>query len=256
MEGGWKLWCECGYESFTGCGVPSKAFGEHIAETEETPMMDANSVFTIQSSSSDYIILDTRTYNEYTQMTLPNSYYCGGGELLYRIHEMIKSLTTIVFIHCAARTRSIIGTHSLLNARLSNPVYCCCNGTMGWQLAKLEVERGATRVCPSPSPSSLLKSQQLALGVMERYGVQKCSWEQLCEWQLQHNEGKRTLFFFDVRLPNEYNEGKFFLSLFFACHSYEIHTNNKNTHRASPRSSVSTWWATSTSNRRICRSMG
>ena len=72
----------------------------------------------------------------------------------------------IVVVNCAGRTRSIIGTQSLVNAgfgggegekeregekegegEVVGGVYACRNGTMGWCLEGLEVERGAERRC-------------------------------------------------------------------------------------------------------------
>jgi 3-mercaptopyruvate sulfurtransferase SseA len=43
------------------------------------------------------------------------------------------------------RTRSIIGTQSLRNAGLPNPVYALRNGTIGWTLAGFDLERGQQR---------------------------------------------------------------------------------------------------------------
>ena len=39
-----REWREKGLEVFSGCGVPSKAFGEHVAETGHTPMLSAHQV--------------------------------------------------------------------------------------------------------------------------------------------------------------------------------------------------------------------
>jgi 3-mercaptopyruvate sulfurtransferase SseA len=50
-----------------------------------------------------------------------------------------------VIVNCAGRTRSIIGTQSLRNAGLPNPVYALRNGTIGWTLAGFDLERGQQR---------------------------------------------------------------------------------------------------------------
>ena len=50
-----------------------------------------------------------------------------------------------VVVNCAGRTRSIIGARVLQRMRLPN-VVSLRNGTMGWLLAGLELERGADRV--------------------------------------------------------------------------------------------------------------
>ena len=58
---------------------------------------------------------------------------------------------TLVVVNCAGRTRSIIGCQSLSNAGIPNRVVALKDGTMGWDLAGFECERGATRVAPAPS---------------------------------------------------------------------------------------------------------
>ena len=56
-----------------------------------------------------------------------------------------------VVINCAGRTRSIIGARVLQRMKLPN-VVSLRNGTSGWLLAGLELERGADRVeLPAPS---------------------------------------------------------------------------------------------------------
>jgi hypothetical protein len=54
-----------------------------------------------------------------------------------------------VVVNCAGRTRSIIGCQSLRNAGIPNRVVALKDGTMGWDLAGFECERGATRVAPA-----------------------------------------------------------------------------------------------------------
>ena len=50
---------------------------------------------------------------------------------------------TLVVVNCAGRTRSIIGCQSLRNAGIPNKVVALKDGTMGWDLAGFECERGA-----------------------------------------------------------------------------------------------------------------
>ena len=50
--------------------------------------------------------------------------------------------TTLVVVNCAGRTRSILGAESLRRAGIPNQVVALRNGTMGWELAGLQCERG------------------------------------------------------------------------------------------------------------------
>src|SRR5258708_25755679 len=52
---------------------------------------------------------------------------------------------TTIIVNCAGRTRSIIGTQSLINAGVANKVLALRNGPIGWTLAKQDLEHGADR---------------------------------------------------------------------------------------------------------------
>src|SRR6185503_5310903 len=67
------------------------------------------------------------------------------AELVLRVRELAPDPATRVIVNCAGRTRSIIGTQSLVNAGIPNPVAALRNGTIGWVLAGQELDRGASR---------------------------------------------------------------------------------------------------------------
>ena len=97
------------------------------------------------------MILDSRPYDEYHRMNIPAGIDVPGAELAYRVHDLAPDPDTLVVVNCAGRTRSIIGCQSLRNAGIPNPVVALKDGTMGWELAGFECERGAQRVAPPPS---------------------------------------------------------------------------------------------------------
>ncbi len=68
-------------------------------------------------------------------MSIPGSISVPGGELALRVESLTPSPQTPVIVNCAGRTRSIIGTQSLINAGVPNPVHALRNGTIGWTLA-------------------------------------------------------------------------------------------------------------------------
>ena len=91
------------------------------------------------------MILDARRFDEYQTMSIPGGISVPGAELVLRVAELAPDPRTRVIVNCAGRTRSIIGTQSLLNAGIPNPVAALRNGTIGWTLAGQQLEHGQTR---------------------------------------------------------------------------------------------------------------
>ncbi|MGB8992236.1 MAG: rhodanese-like domain-containing protein [Desulfobaccales bacterium] len=205
LEGGIFGWRDAGFELFSGVGSYSKAFGEWIAETYHTPYVTAPEEHHKIKNHENQIILDCRPTSEYHRMTIPGSINAPGADLVYRVHDAVTDPNALVVVHCAGRTRSILGTQSLVNAGIPNPVAALENGTMGWQLAGFELEYGQTRSAPSPSPEGLARAKECASRVAGRFGVRKIPYEILKQWMAEG--GERTLYVIDVRLPEEFAAG-------------------------------------------------
>src|SRR3546814_14009942 len=101
--------------------------------------------------------------DEYHKMNIPGGIDVPGAELVYRVRDLAPDPDTLVVVNCAGRTRSIIGCQSLINADLPNKVMALRNGTMGWHLAGLDVERGAQRQC-GPVSDEALRSEERRVG--------------------------------------------------------------------------------------------
>ena len=85
---------------------------------------------------------------------------------------MVPDPRTKIIVNCAGRTRSIIGAQTLINFGVPNPVYALENGTQGWYLSDLKLERGSDRRYPEHVDAALLPAQQAtARTLMERFGV-------------------------------------------------------------------------------------
>jgi rhodanese-related sulfurtransferase len=121
------------------------------------------------------------------------------------VPDRVPSPDTLVVVNCAGRTRSIIGAQSLRNAGLPNPVVALENGTMGWELAGLELARGREEALPAPSPEGLRRAQALADKVAERFAIRRIDDATLARFRNEADE--RTLYLFDVRSPEEYVAG-------------------------------------------------
>jgi rhodanese-related sulfurtransferase len=205
LDGGISGWRDAGFELFEGVGSYSKAFGEWIAEEYHTPHITPQEEHNRAADHEKQIILDCRPRDEYHRMTIPGSINAPGADLVYRVHDAVSNPSALVVVHCAGRTRSIIGAQSLVNAGIPNPVVALENGTMGWQLAGFELEYGQTRSAPSPSPEGLSKAKECASRLARRFGVRKIPYGTLMKWMTERDE--RTTYMIDVRLPEEFEAG-------------------------------------------------
>jgi rhodanese-related sulfurtransferase len=203
LEGGCEGWRAAGFELFRGVNVPSKAFGEFVEHHYGTPRIPPAELKRLQSMKQ-VVIVDSRPFEEYRRMSIPGGIDVPGAELAWRIHDLAPKPDTVVVVNCAGRTRSIIGCQSLLNAGIPNPVVALKDGTMGWDLAGLECERGAERVAPPPSKEGRTKALAAAERVARRFAVRFCSSEDLGAWK---RDAGRTLYILDVRTREEYERG-------------------------------------------------
>jgi rhodanese-related sulfurtransferase len=205
LTGGVPAWQAAGYEVFSGINVPSKAFGEYIEHRYDTPRITAAELAARRAAGERLVILDSRPMEEFRNMSIPGGIDCPGAELVYRVFDAAPDPDTLVVVNCAGRTRSIIGAQSLINAGVPNRVVALKDGTMGWQLAGLEVATGRTEHAAPPTPAGLAKAQAAAARVGERHGVRPIDRATLREFEGEADA--RTLYVFDVRTPDEYAAG-------------------------------------------------
>jgi rhodanese-related sulfurtransferase len=200
LEGGCAAWKAAGLELFRGVNVPSKAFGEFVEHQYGTPRIAPGELRRLQQLKK-VLVVDSRPFEEYHRMNIPGGIDVPGAELVYRIHDLAPSPDTLVVVNCAGRTRSIIGCQSLLNAGIPNPVVALKDGTMGWELAGFECERGAARAAPAPSNDGRAKALAAAERVARRFGVRFCGSQDISIWK---KDGARTLYILDVRTREEF----------------------------------------------------
>jgi rhodanese-related sulfurtransferase len=204
MAGGTQAWAAAGFELFSGVNVPSKAFGEFIEHTNDTPNITAPELEQLLRERADVVVLDSRPYEEYSRVSIPTSTNVPGAELVLRAREIAPSPETLVVVNCAGRTRSIIGAQSLINAGLPNKVLALRNGTMGWSLAGFTCDSGKDHRAPRVAAKTHEWARAAALRVAERCGVERIDRNKLEQFR---RDGSRTLYLFDVRDPAEYEAG-------------------------------------------------
>jgi rhodanese-related sulfurtransferase len=107
-------------------------------------------------------------------------------------------------VNCAGRTRSIIGTQSLINAGIPNEVNALRNGTIGWTLAGQELDKGQSRRFKEVSENTASEASARARSVADRANVKRTTLAEIAKWQSQ---AERTTYFFDTRTPEEYEAG-------------------------------------------------
>jgi rhodanese-related sulfurtransferase len=201
LEGGLQTWRDAGYEVFQDVNSYAKAFGELVESRRHTPSLSADEVARLIADKADIAILDVRRFDEYTTMNIPGSVSVPGAELVLRAGEAAPNPDTTIIVNCAGRTRSIIGTQSLINAGLPNKVRALRNGTIGWTLARHQLEHGAAR---RGDIGLFDGARDNAREVAYRAGVCRLDAREAASLA---TETGRTLYRFDVREAEEYTAG-------------------------------------------------
>ncbi|KGE67413.1 MULTISPECIES: rhodanese-related sulfurtransferase [Pseudomonas] len=204
LEGGLDGWRKAGGELFIDVNVPSKAFGELVESERHTPSLAAEEVQALLDSQADVVVLDARRFDEYQTMSIPTGISVPGAELVLRARELAPDPATRIIVNCAGRTRSIIGTQSLINAGVANPVSALRNGTIGWTLAGQKLAHGQSRRFAPTSEEHRQVAAADARRVADKARVGRATLADLQAWQ---QEATRTTYLFDVRTPEEFEAG-------------------------------------------------
>ena len=205
LDGGTPAWDAAGFVLFSGVNVPSKAFGEWVEHHYGTESVDAAELKRWIDEGRDTVVLDSRPLEEFRSMSIPTGINVPGGELAYRIGDLAPDPATTVVVNCAGRTRSILGAESLRRAGVPNPVVALRNGTMGWELAGFQCERGQTRRYAPGVPATAGVAQSRARAFAEESGVGvigPLDLERFLE------DPDRTLHVLDVRDPGEFAQAR------------------------------------------------
>jgi rhodanese-related sulfurtransferase len=201
LAGGLDAWAAAGFELFEDVNSYAKAFGELVEQRRHTPSLPADEVAALISSGADIAILDVRRFDEYATMNIPGSVSVPGAELVLRAAKAAPDPATTIVVNCAGRTRSIIGTQSLINAGIPNKVVALRNGTIGWTLAKHRLEHGSTR---RGGIGAFAGAEANARDVAYRAGVRRLAPRDFAAIKAQAH---RSLYCFDVRDAEEYAAG-------------------------------------------------
>ncbi|MBH5371898.1 rhodanese-like domain-containing protein [Bradyrhizobium glycinis] len=201
LAGGLRAWHDAGFEVFEDVNSYSKAFGELVEARRHTPSLSADQVAKLIADKANIAILDVRRFDEYATMNIPGSVSVPGAELVLRAGKAAPDPDTTIIVNCAGRTRSIIGTQSLINAGVPNKVRALRNGTIGWTLARHALDHGADRRgAIGPFEGGPANARDVAY----RAGVRHIGASEMAALAAQTH---RTLYRFDVREAEEYAAG-------------------------------------------------
>jgi rhodanese-related sulfurtransferase len=202
LADGTKAWSEAGYALYAGVNVPSKVFGELVEHQRHTPRISAQDVVSMRAAKEDFVIVDGRPFVEYRKMNIPGGICCPNGELVLRIADIAPDPNTKIVVNCAGRTRSIIGAQTLIDFGVPNPVFALENGTQGWFLARLELERGAgRRYADAVGNADLAALRSRARGFAAACGAPFVAPAAAHAWLCDE---ARTTYLFDVRTAEEF----------------------------------------------------
>jgi rhodanese-related sulfurtransferase len=205
LEGGLAGWTATRRPTVQGVNVPSKVFGERALHVHKTPQIRPHELADRIARGEDVVIVDSRTPEEYARGCIPGAISVPGGELVLRITELITRADQPIVVHCGGRTRSYIGAESLRRMGLPNPIVALENGTMGWELAGLTLERGASRWAPAATPRSRAAAALVAKRVAAEDGIRFVAPDEARA--LLAGRGERNAYLLDVRTREEYAAG-------------------------------------------------
>ena len=207
LDGGTNRWVTDGLPTEWGMNVPSKDFGEKVEVVHHVPEVEAKDLAERIKSGEKFVILDSRTPEEFRRFCIPGGRSVPGGELALRITDISRDVDTdtTIIVNCAGRTRSIIGARVL--QRMGIPrVYGLKNGTAGWVLAGHQLETGADRVqLPEPSAAGVAAAEAYAARVAVEDGVRLLDVPALKS--LMDRRGAESIYLIDVRTAEEYAAG-------------------------------------------------
>ncbi len=197
LAGGAPAWAAAGHPLYAGVNVPSKTLGELLEHERHPRTLAPETLAAWQAAGRSFHFFDVRPPAEYAKMRVPGATCAPNGELAHRFDALVPDPTTPVVLTCAGRTRGLVGALGLALAEVPNPVFALENGTQGWALAGLPLERGA-QAAPLPplSPEALAASRRRADAIIARHRLVEID---AATASRLRRDAARTTYAFDLR---------------------------------------------------------
>src|SRR5438132_852306 len=165
-------------------------------------MLKPDALADLMASDAPHAVLDVRERGAYERGHVYRSTTLPRRQVEWRLPTLVTAPATPIVVHCGGRTRSYIGAESLRRMRLPNPIVALENGTMGWELAGLTLERGANRTAPAPGSRSHGQAAATAKRVAVEDGVRFLGVDDVR--RLWDGRRERNVYLVDVRTADEY----------------------------------------------------
>ncbi|HXG53071.1 MAG TPA: rhodanese-like domain-containing protein [candidate division Zixibacteria bacterium] len=204
LGGGIDAWRSEGRPVATGVNVPSKRFGERLYRARHVPHVTPEELKRWQDEGRSVAVLDVRTPEEYARFCVPGGSNVPGGDLVLWAHALKQRREAMIVVNCAGRTRGIVGT-ATLRALGVESARVLQNGTMGWVLAGLELERSPRRNVPVPPVESVSEGSRLARRMAADAGLSRLGCEDIDALLSRRTDGP--FYLVDVRSRREYESG-------------------------------------------------
>jgi rhodanese-related sulfurtransferase len=197
VAGGAPAWAAAGFTLFKGVNVPGKTLGELAEAAWHPPTVTAETLQGWREAGRGFSFFDVRPPAEHAKMRVPGARCLPNGELPHRLPAAAADPAAPVVVTCAGRTRGIIGVLGLRLAGIDGELYALENGTQGWALAGLELERG-NQAEPFPALDEAARglSAERARALAERWSLPMLDAEGFSRLAA---DASRSLYLLDVR---------------------------------------------------------
>ncbi|MEO3795374.1 rhodanese-like domain-containing protein [Nonomuraea sp. B10E15] len=205
LEGGLNRWSKEGNAPVYGVNVIGKTFGERLSITDQVQQLDPDGIAALADRTETFVF-DARTAGEYAKGHIPGAFHVPGGELVPTLCRAgIEGLGKEhpIVVHCAGRTRSIVGAYLLKQAGFSN-VYALRNGTMAWVMSGRELSVEAR---PWTAPAADEDGQERAAAFAEDFVHGTRAFPLQVSEAMELIERDDVCYMIDVRLVDEYVAG-------------------------------------------------
>jgi rhodanese-related sulfurtransferase len=200
VMGGAPGWAAAGLPLLKGVNTFSKAFGEWVERSFHVPSIGPDDLEAARRIDPPPRLIDGRPFAEHAAFTIPGARSCPNGELALRL-PMIAGPDEVVVVHCAGRTRSIIGAQTLRDFGVPNAAFALRDGTQGWELSgRPRALAAPSEPAPEPDGLAIAAAQARARDVIARSRLPVADAATLDRWLI---EGRRTVLRLDPRPEGE-----------------------------------------------------
>lgn len=205
LDGGTGAWRAAGLPLAEGSNVPGKLFGEQVCEASHTPSISATTLAAWREGGVASLVCDIRTPEEYALARIPEAVGTPGFDVGL-CADLLRQRAVRIVVNCAGRTRSIIACETLRRLGLDE-VYALENGTMGWVLADLKLEKGDPAGAVAPTGESRQWGHGRAEALARSAGVAMIAPDGMAALLAERDRGAANVYAFDTRQVPEYAAG-------------------------------------------------